>query len=150
MVFFGAPKLRGRLYGRHYGPPVDAGFFERVLGRFGGGFLLGCVKEDHRAVLRAYIRTLPVRRGWIVIFPEHAQQVLVGNFGRIEFHLHHFRVAGVVRANVLIGGLGERSSHIADGSGGYAFDLAECSFHAPKTSGSKRGLFHAYSLPPPG
>src|SRR5579872_5346084 len=117
MVFFGPPKLRGRLYGRHYRPPVGTGFFERVLGRLGGGFLLGRVKEDYRAILRSYVRTLTVQRGWVMIFPEHSQQLLIGNLRRIEFHLDHFRVAGMVRADVLIAGLGERSSHIADGSG---------------------------------
>ncbi len=72
----------------------------------GGGLHLGIViGEDGRAVLVADIGTLAVELGGIVNGEEHFAQSLERNLLGVEGHFDHFGVAGVVVADVAVGGI---------------------------------------------
>ena len=58
--------------------------------------------KNHRAVLRAYIGTLSIQRGRIVVRPENVEDLIVRYLGGIEFHLNNLGVAGLVTANIFV------------------------------------------------
>ena len=80
------------------------------------GFGLGVgVGEDDRAVLRPDIVALAVLCGWVVDGEEHAQQVSVGQFVRVELDLHDLGMAGAAGADRLVAGV----RHMAGGIAGH-------------------------------
>ena len=95
--------------------------------------------EDDRAVLRPDVRPLPVRRGRVVVLPEDAQEISVGDAGGVVLHVDDFGVSRAVGADVLIGRVGQGSSGVADGGRGDAGHLAKSGLHSPETSGAEGG-----------
>src|ERR1019366_6306892 len=114
--------------------------FEASIGRklfdFGLGlrFLLWRVEEDGRAVLRAPIWPLAVQRGGIVKRKERVQQLIKAHLLRVEVQFHHFRVSGLVRAHVLVGGLLQRAALIASRRGLDSRERSKRRLYAPETS----------------
>ena len=104
--------------------------------------LRSIVKKYSGAVLGTHIRALAVGRSGVVAFPEHIQQIAVGNLCRIEGYLHRFGMAGAAAANVLIAGVIMGSAGIADGGGDDARNLSESRLHAPETTGSEGRFLH--------
>ncbi len=76
--------------------------------------LLGRMKENRGAVLRAPVRALAVHLRGIVVLPENFQQVGIADFGGIEFDFHGFGVAGAVGADFFIGRILGLAAGIAD------------------------------------
>src|SRR3954471_461692 len=98
--------------------------------------------EDRRPVLAADIRSLSARRGWIVDLPEYVKQLLERDAGRVECHFDHFRMAGLVAADIVVGGAVLRSAQIAHDGSRHAIHMAERRLDTPKTAGSECRLFH--------
>src|SRR5437016_11850391 len=100
------------------------------------------MKEDGGAVLRAYIWTLAVRRGGIVHVPESLQQLLVGNLRWVIGQLHHFGMASLIGANILIGRILGLAAQIAGCSIGNPWNPSKMGFHAPKATGAECRFLH--------
>src|SRR6476469_8865411 len=65
--------------------------------------LLGGVIKNHRAILTAYIRPLPIQLGWIMGFPKKIEQLLVTDHEGVVFDKHDFGVPGAIAANLFVG-----------------------------------------------
>src|SRR5207302_3444223 len=94
--------------------------------------------KNHRAILRAYIGTLSIQRGRIVVRPKNIEQLLVADSGSIEFHLNNLGVAGLVAANIFVARILFVPACIPYGGRAHAIKLAESLFHAPKTPRPER------------
>ncbi len=149
VVLFGAPEGLG---GLDFGD--DALWCEMArsgelldLG-LGLRFLLGSVKEDGGAILRAPVGSLTVECGGVVKFEESVEQFLIADFFGIEVKLDDFGMAGLVGTDVFVGGLVELASLITDGGGGDAGDRGEGGFDTPETTCSKCRFFdgHIYQM----
>src|SRR5690348_15921208 len=112
--------------------------------------LFGAVCEDHRAILRSHVGTLPVQLCWIVFHEEDVDELLIRHFLRVVGHLDDFCVAGAVCAHLSIGGVRHAAAGITDCGVMNAGDLAEERLHAPKTTRTKSGFLHRHSLLEPG
>src|SRR5438105_15936682 len=86
--------------------------------------------KNHRAILRAYIGTLSIQRGRIVVRPENVEDLIVRYLGRIEFHLNNFGVAGLVAANIFVARILSVPACIPYGRRAYALKLAKSLFYA--------------------
>jgi Sulfotransferase family len=144
MIFFGPPEPWRRLDLRHDWPIETFALFQLVFRGFGGRFLLRRTVIDHGAVLLSNIGALPIQRRRIVIRPENIKQLVVIDLRWIEFHFHHFGVAGFVRANIFIGWIILRSTSIPNRCGDHAVQFSERLFHTPETACAKGCLlgFH--------
>ena len=111
------------------------------------GFLLGVVKENRRAILRAVVRTLAVELGRVVVLEENGEQLLIGNLGGIEFDFDCLGMTRPIRANFLVRGILGPAAGIADRRRGNALDLPERVLDAPETSSRKSRLSHGLKLP---
>src|SRR3954466_3274425 len=100
------------------------------------------MKEDGRAVLMPDVRSLAVQRGWVVVIPEDFEQVVIADDLGIKRDLHHFSVAGTIRANVFIGWVLQFTPGIAYGRGFDSRQTPERGFDTPKTACAKGGLLH--------
>ena len=89
-------------------------FLQYVFRSPGRRFLLGGMKENGGAILRAPIRPLPVELGGIMILPEDFQQLFVSHLGGIEFDFHRFGVPGAVSANFFVGRIFGLAANIAN------------------------------------
>lgn len=114
-------------------------------------FLLRGVEKYRRAVLHADIWPLSIARRGIVILPEDAEEFVVRHLARVVGYLHHFSVAGLSAAHVLIRRVLEITSEITNGSICYAWDIAKSLFYSPEAAGAKRGclegsyaVYHGY------
>src|SRR5258708_20469200 len=107
----------------------------RVQGR---RLLLGIVKEDRRAVLRADVRSLAIRGRGIVILPEDPQQVLVGGALGVVLHLHRLPLAGAAGPHVLIGGVRHAAPRVSDRGRQHAGHGAERRLDSPEAARRKR------------
>jgi len=137
MVFLGIVKsVRGFDFGRCFffedAGPVE--FRLRFLGCF--SLLIGMI-EYHGTVLRADIRTLPVDLGRIMQPPEIPEQLLVGDFIRIIFNLHRFRMARRARTYHLIRRIFQMTASVTDLRCDNSPDLREDMLHSPEASGSE-------------
>src|SRR5437879_11062581 len=94
--------------------------------------------KNHRAVLRAYIGTLSIQRGRILVRPENCEDLIVRYLGGIEFHLNNVGVAGLVTANIFVAWILCVPASIPYGGRAHAFKLAKSLFHAPKTPRPER------------
>src|SRR5205814_3023698 len=94
--------------------------------------------KNHRAILRAYIGTLSIQRGRIVVRPENVEDLIVRYLGRIEFHLNDLGVAGLVAANIFVARILSVPACIPYGGRAHALKLAKSLFHAPKTPRPER------------
>ena len=144
MIFFGPPKLWRRLDLRHDWPIETSALFQLVFRGFGSRFLLRRMVKDHGTILPSNIGTLPIQRRRIVVRPENIKQLVVTNLRWIEFHFHHFGVAGFVRANIFIGWIILRSARVPHRCRDDAGQFSECLFHTPETTCAKGGFlrFH--------
>ena len=106
---------KGAIFRHHrVGPDF---FLGQGLDRFFGSGLLAVVMiENRRTVLRPHVGSLAVQGGGIVHGEEHRQQFREGNDSWIKGDLHHLGMAGLSRADLLVGGI-----EIAPGKTG--FDL---------------------------
>ena len=59
--------------------------------------------KNNGPILVAHIGPLAIQRGRIVIRPEDIEKLIVADDRRIELHLHHFGVPGVVTADIFVG-----------------------------------------------
>ena len=100
------------------------------------------MKKDGRTVLRAYIWTLAVRRGGIVHVPKGLKQLLVRNLRRVVGELHHFGMASLIGANILIGRILGLAAQIADGRIGDPWNLSKMGFYSPKATGAECGFLY--------
>ena len=118
---------------------------------FGLRFLLRRVEEDGGAILRAPVGSLAVQRGRVVEFKEGVEQLLEADLFWIKVELYHFGMAGLVSADVTVGGLVELAALVANGGRGDAGDGGEGSFDAPETTRSKCRFFdgHIYQMREP-
>ena len=94
---------------------IGAALIQLRLVMFGLLFLLFIMLEDGAAVLRTYVITLSVEAGRVVCFPEHFQQLVIGDDRGIVNDLEGFRMTGGAGAYFLIGGVGHGAACIAGG-----------------------------------
>src|SRR5262245_26201584 len=100
VIFLGPVKgRRGFDLGYDRAVKTAALFQLRALG-FGGRFLRRRMIKDNRSILRTDVRSLAVARRRVMVAPENVEQLLIGNFRRIESHFDDFGVASLVAANV--------------------------------------------------
>lgn len=92
------------------------------------------VRINGRAVLRAYIMTLPVWRGGVVRQEEYLQQGGIADGVGLVVQLDGFGVAAVATAHAFVVRVGQVAIYIAGYHGGDALQLAEHGFGAPETS----------------
>src|SRR5262245_37002877 len=111
------------------------------LGGLRSGLLLGGMEEHGRTVLRAYVRTLAIQRGRVVILPKHIEQLAVGYARGIKFDLDHFGVTGSIGADVAIGGVRKRAAHVADRGIDNSGNTPESSFDPPEAACTERSFF---------
>ena len=68
--------------------------------------------KNHRTILRAFVRALPVKRGRIMDLPEIIQQRLQRHLLRIIIHPHDFRVSGNARAHLFVSRIRTRPARV--------------------------------------
>src|SRR5260370_12681546 len=98
--------------------------------------------EDHGAILRAHVGSLAITSRGIVVLPECVEQVVVADHRRIEGYFDDFSVPGVIAAHILIRGLRHAAPRVSHLGGLHSRQLAERSFHTPKTARTERCLLH--------
>src|SRR5262249_32339704 len=103
------------------------------------------MEKDRRTVLSAGVRSLPVQRGRIVIFPKNVQQYLVGDHGRVKLDLHGFGVSCTVGTDLLVGRLFDVSPYISDTGRLDAFQLATRFLYSQKPARREGGQGHDLS-----
>src|SRR5262249_57496928 len=96
------------------------------VGRRGG--------EDQRAVLRADVVALAHALRRVVVLPEQAQDLLVARLGGIEHDENDLRVAGLPRADLLVGRVRRVAARVADGSRVDAGCLPEDALRTPEAA----------------
>src|SRR5205814_9547180 len=94
--------------------------------------------KNHRTILRAYIGTLSIQRGRILVRPENVEDLILRNLGRMKFHLNNLGVAGLVAANIFVARILSVPACIPYGGRAHALKLAKSLFHAPKTPRPER------------
>ena len=114
VIFFRAPKLRGRLDLGHDWSIKFAALSYFLLRLFGRGFLFRRMIENHGAVLGADIRALSIQSRRIVVRPENVEELIVIDLGRIEFQLNNLSVASVIAANIFVARIVFVSARIPD------------------------------------
>src|ERR1017187_1798028 len=129
VVFLGAPEGLRRFNQSNDALWLEAAFSGKLcdLG-LSLRFLFRRVEEDGRSVLRAPVRTLAVEGGGVVQGEERVEELLVGDPGRVEVQFNNFCVAGLVGADVLVAGSGQRAALIAYSGCGNAGDGGKGSF----------------------
>ena len=134
MIFFGPPKLWRWLELRHDGPIETSALFQLVFRGFGGRLLPRRMVKDHGTILLSNIGPLPIQRRRIVVRPENIKQLVVIDLRWVEFHFHHFGVAGFVRANIFIGWIILRTARVPNRCRDHAVQFSECSLPHPRNS----------------
>ena len=131
-------QLVGRPDRRHAGPQAHAGqlALEQVADPAGGGRLRGRRRPHRRAVLGADVVAVPVEAGRVVVLPEGAQQGLAARAddGGVVDHPHRLGVTGDPGAHLLVGGVGRRAAHVADGGDHDAGPAPQDALHAPEAA----------------
>ena len=126
---------------RDYGFLPQASFIKFSDNLFGDSFLLLVVVEDSGTVLYALIRTLLIQCCWVVDGEENLQDFPIRDLRRIEAHLGRLRVAGLTRADLLVGRVDGSATRVA---GDYALDtinFPEDRLDTPETTAGKGGDF---------
>src|SRR5690349_14332029 len=90
------------------------------------------------------IWTLLVRRGWIVIHPEHFKQSLIAHLLRIIRYLHCFRMTSLAITYLFIGWIDQRPTGISRNSINHSVYFPKERLDSPETSRSKRRFFHRF------
>src|ERR1700736_1210121 len=97
--------------------------------------------ENNGTVLGSHIRSLPIKRSWVVVRPKNVEQLLVADFGRIELQFNNLSVPGSIGADLFVTRFFLRPTGITNRSGSYAFQITECLLDTPKAAGTERGFF---------
>jgi len=109
------------------------------------GFCLALLRVgtgiDHRTVLRAVIIALAHALDRVVVFPEHFQELALGDFPRVKHDQHEFGLAGPAGADFLVAPVGRLAARIADRGGPYAGLLPELALGAPEAAEAEGGDF---------
>lgn len=142
MIFLGPPEGRRRFDCRDDRAPEATGFLQIFLLCLRCAFLFRGVEEDRGAVLRSDIRSLPVQRRGVVVGKKYVQKCVIGNPCRVEAHLDDFGVSGAIRADLLIGRVGNAAAGVSAYGVRDARRLAKERFDAPETPCTKCGFFH--------
>jgi hypothetical protein len=104
------------------------------LGGGRGGDLLGAVGENGGAVLGAGVVPLAIQGGGVVEIPKPGEDFLVGDFFRIEDDLDDFCMAGISVADLGVGRIFHRATHVAGSRGVNPVELAVGGLDAPKAA----------------
>ena len=96
MILFGGPKRRSGFDLRHNWPIEPAALLQFFFRAIGGGLLLRRMIKNHRSILRANIRALPVEGCGVMVRPEDIQKFIIADLCRIELHLHDLSVSGLI------------------------------------------------------
>src|SRR5688572_2455723 len=107
--------------------------------------LVAVVEEDGRAVLVSDVPSLAVQLRRVVLAPEHLQQVVVRELLVVVRDLDDLRVAGGVRAHVLVRRVLGVTAGVADAGPRDSFELPERRLDAPEAACSERCLSLHYS-----
>src|SRR5947209_5526508 len=95
--------------------------------------------KDDGPVLGSGIIPLPVQCRRVMYREEDFQNIAERDNGGVEGYLHHFDVAGITGANLLIRWIGSLASHISrdhrSDSGGFGVD----GLHTPETPPAQSG-----------
>ena len=146
VVILGRPVAFKRLHFGHHGRP------EELLAIHAGDQLLGhgtvgrVGEVDAAAVLRAHVVALAVERGRVVGAEEDLEDLAHADHLRIERELHHLRMAGLARADLLIGGRRHLAVGIAALHVGHAAHAVENGFRAPETTTTQSNGFNLRNL----
>lgn len=72
--------------------------------------------KDGRAILRAYVRSLPVTRRRVMVLKEHVKELGKVDLGGIKFHFDGFSMVSVTPTDLLVGWVGSRflTTRVAD------------------------------------
>src|SRR5579862_3990090 len=143
MVVFRPPKGRERLdCGDNRVAPYTLGGYllDRLLRLL---FLLGVAIKDDRPIIRALIRSLAIKSGWVPYGQEHPQELAVGNDFGIVGDIDRFRVARAARLDIIIAWVWLSAAGVARVDLLHATKLLKDRFHAPEASGCECGPLHA-------
>ena len=102
------------------------------------------IKNDG-AILRTNIRPLPIASGRVVITPKNIEQVLVAHLRGIEFDFDHFRMTGVMAANLFVGRVFRRAARISARGRNHTLGITKQFFNTPKTSRAEQRLFDTHT-----
>jgi hypothetical protein len=91
--------------------------------------------EDYGTILVAFIVALSIQGSWVANRHHYFQQILEGDYRRIESDVNRFCMPGVTGANVLIARVFQFAARVARHHLLYALKLLEDGLHAPETSG---------------
>ena len=114
-----------------------------ALQGFPGGALLSfAMGKDTGAVLGSHVVTLTHPLCRVVRLPECLQQFPVAHHCGIEYHAHHFRMAGAARAHFFIGGMGRITAGVTRGGHVHAGQQPEFALRTPETAQSEHRCLH--------
>ena len=94
---------------------------------------------DRAAVLRAHVVSLAHPLGRVVVLPEHLQQLVEADHGRIEHDLYNLGVTGETTARLLVCRVGCEATGVTNGRRIDAIGLPELALGAPKAPEPKHG-----------
>src|SRR3989338_7926427 len=102
--------------------------------------------KDCRTILRSHIRALHIECGGVVGLPEDCEELFVGNLCGIKRHLDDFRVTRLIGADVLVGRVSHRPTHIPYLRIDDAQSRSESLLYSPEAAGSEGGDFGGSSM----
>ena len=108
-----------------------------LLGGLGHSTLLVVGIENDTSILRPPVDKLTTGIRGVHVSPEHVEQLLVGDFGRVINHLHGLHVPGATGRNLLVGGIGHVAAGIPRNGLDDAVDFFEIGFGAPEAAAGK-------------
>jgi hypothetical protein len=101
--------------------------------------LRGGVHEDRRPVLRTEVEALTVHLGWVVLVPEHGEQLVVAHPLGVVLDLDRLGMAGAAAADGAVVGTVHGAAGVADSGRNDAVDLHEGVLDVPETPGCEGG-----------
>src|SRR5579872_961394 len=107
------------------------------------------MKKYRCAILLAVVGPLPIELRRIVVLPKDVQEIAIRDLIRVKCNLYNFRVPSLIRADVLIRGILQVSTHVTHGRRGDAGNFTERRLDSPETPCSKSRLFRCHDEPPP-
>ena len=108
-----------------------------------GSVLLAVIhRVDRRAVLRAYVITLPHTLRRVVAFPKNLEQFLEICECRVINDKYDFGMAGFTSANLFVRWIGRYATGITSCCRVDAVRIPEAAFRTPKATQAKYGLLH--------
>ena len=103
----------------------------------GGRFLGGVPNEDDGPILGPYVVPLAVERRWVVDGEEDGEQVVVGEYRRVESDLDNLCVARVPFTDLLVARIEDLASAVTGDDAGDAAQIRKDGFRAPKASATQ-------------